>query len=48
MSDFVYNGFWFSPEVYFAKHCLEYSQTGITGWVKLQLYKGSGKQGFFW
>ncbi|XP_077299505.1 argininosuccinate synthase-like isoform X3 [Arctopsyche grandis] len=41
MSDLVYNGFWFSPEVYFAKHCLEYSQSGVTGYVKLQLYKGS-------
>lgn len=41
MSDFVYNGFWFSPEAYFAQHCLRKSQDGVTGRVTVQLFKGN-------
>lgn len=42
MSNFVYNGFWFSPESYYAKKCLIMSQESVTGTVFLELYKGNG------
>lgn len=43
MSDFVYNGFWFSPEAFFTKKCLEMSQDIVTGTVTLQIFKGNGE-----
>lgn len=42
MARFVYNGFWFSPESYFAKNCLLMSQENVTGTVYVDLYKGNG------
>lgn len=42
MSNFVYNGFWFSPESYYTKKCLIMSQDSVTGTVFLELYKGNG------
>lgn len=42
MSDFVYSGFWFSPESYFTKKCLIMSQDSVTGTVFMELYKGNG------
>lgn len=43
MADFVYNGFWFSPEANFTKQCLQLSQETTTGSVTVQIYKGNGK-----
>ncbi|KAJ2946579.1 hypothetical protein O0L34_g12632 [Tuta absoluta] len=41
MSDFVYNGFWFSPEATYTRKCLEMSQDTVTGTVTLQIFKGN-------
>ncbi|XP_043518773.1 argininosuccinate synthase [Frieseomelitta varia] len=41
MSDYVYNGFWFSPECDFVRNGILYSQKYVTGAVRLQLYKGT-------
>ncbi|XP_075987671.1 argininosuccinate synthase [Anticarsia gemmatalis] len=41
MSDFVYNGFWFSPEGIYTRKCLELSQENVSGSVTLQVYKGN-------
>lgn len=43
MADFVYNGFWFSPEANFTRKCLETSQASVTGSVTVQVFKGNGK-----
>jgi argininosuccinate synthase len=42
MADFVYNGFWFSPEANFTRQCLENSQNSVNGTVTVQLFKGNG------
>lgn len=42
MADFVYNGFWFSPEAAFTRKCLELSQETVTGMVTVQIFKGNG------
>ncbi|KOB72787.1 putative argininosuccinate synthetase [Operophtera brumata] len=41
MADFVYNGFWFSPEANFTRKCLQLSQESITGSVTVQVFKGN-------
>ncbi|KAL0850413.1 hypothetical protein ABMA28_012226 [Loxostege sticticalis] len=41
MADFVYNGFWFSPEANYTRKCLEHSQDTVTGTVTVQLFKGN-------
>lgn len=41
MSDYVYNGFWFSPECDFVRNSIQYSQKYVNGTVRLQLYKGN-------
>lgn len=41
MSDYVYNGFWFSPECNFVRESILYSQKYVNGTVRLQLYKGN-------
>ncbi|XP_076233035.1 argininosuccinate synthase [Calliopsis andreniformis] len=41
MSDYVYNGLWFSPECDFVRNSILYSQKYVTGTVQLQLYKGN-------
>ncbi|KAG7304000.1 hypothetical protein JYU34_010920 [Plutella xylostella] len=41
MADFVYNGFWFSPEATYTRKCLELSQESVTGTVTVQVYKGN-------
>lgn len=41
MSDYVYNGFWFSPECDFVRESIQHSQKYVNGTVKLQLYKGN-------
>ncbi|CAL7946915.1 unnamed protein product [Xylocopa violacea] len=41
MSDYVYNGFWFSPECDFVRNSILHSQKYVTGMVRLQLFKGN-------
>lgn len=41
MADFVYNGFWFSPEANYTKKCLELSQESVAGTVTIQIFKGN-------
>lgn len=42
LSDYIYNGFWFSPEGDYVKKCLSLAEEGVTGSVKLEIYKGNG------
>ncbi|MBI4842858.1 MAG: argininosuccinate synthase [Nitrospirae bacterium] len=37
----VYNGFWFSPEREALQHMIDKSQEGVTGTVRIKLYKGN-------
>ncbi|NXW86283.1 ASSY synthase, partial [Alopecoenas beccarii] len=39
-SELVYNGFWHSPECEFLRHCIARSQEGVTGTVRLSVFKG--------
>lgn len=43
LSDYVYNGFWFSPEADYVRKCISLAEEPVTGSVKLELYKGNGK-----
>ncbi|KAH8419018.1 hypothetical protein KR222_000776 [Zaprionus bogoriensis] len=40
MSDYVYNGFWFSPEALYARRCIELAQEHVTGQVTVELSPG--------
>ncbi len=40
VAELVYNGFWFSPEFEFLMKCIDESQKGIDGIVKMKLLKG--------
>lgn len=40
MSDYAYNGLWFSPEAEFARHCLTESQSRVNGKVVVEVFKG--------
>lgn len=37
----IYYGYWFSPEMDFLRHALDYTQRDVTGTVKVALYKGN-------
>ncbi|XP_068191209.1 argininosuccinate synthase [Antennarius striatus] len=39
-SELVYNGFWYSPECNFVRHCIDKSQENVEGKVQLSVYKG--------
>lgn len=39
-SELVYNGFWYSPECDFVRHCITKSQENVEGRVQLSVYKG--------
>ncbi|ENN73793.1 hypothetical protein D910_07019 [Dendroctonus ponderosae] len=41
LADYVYNGFWFSPEVQFTRKCLDLAAENVQGTVKLQVHKGA-------
>ena len=41
LSELIYNGFWFSPEMDFLMAAIDKSQEVIDGRVRLKLYKGS-------
>ncbi|XP_073844739.1 argininosuccinate synthase [Musca autumnalis] len=40
MADYVYNGFWFSPEANYVRQCLELSQVNVNGQVTMELRPG--------
>lgn len=42
LADYVYNGFWFSPEACYAKKCIYLAEEQVNGTVRLELYKGNG------
>uniref|UniRef100_A0A3B5ACH4 argininosuccinate synthase n=1 Tax=Stegastes partitus TaxID=144197 RepID=A0A3B5ACH4_9TELE len=39
-SELVYNGFWYSPECDFVRHCVAKSQENVEGKVQLSVFKG--------
>lgn len=41
MADYVYNGFWFSPEGEYVRRCLEDSQKTVNGRVTVEIFKGN-------
>ncbi|KAH8398127.1 hypothetical protein KR215_006152 [Drosophila sulfurigaster] len=40
MSDYVYNGFWFSPEALYVRRCIELAEEQVTGQVTIELSPG--------
>lgn len=40
-AELIYNGLWFSPEREMMQAAIDHSQSGVTGTVRLRLYKGS-------
>ena len=40
-AEFIYNGFWFSPERETLQELIDKSQKGVTGTARLKLYKGN-------
>lgn len=42
LSDYVYNGYWFSPEGSYVSRCIEIAQENVSGSVKLELHAGAG------
>ncbi len=40
-AELIYNGFWFSPEMDLLKKTMQEAQRGVTGTVRLKLYKGN-------
>ncbi len=43
LSELIYNGFWFSPEMEYLKSFMDTIQQGVTGTARLKLYKGSAR-----
>jgi len=41
ISELIYNGYWFSPEMEILKKAIDETQRDVTGTVRLKLYKGS-------
>uniref|UniRef100_A0A8B9HLC9 Argininosuccinate synthase n=1 Tax=Astyanax mexicanus TaxID=7994 RepID=A0A8B9HLC9_ASTMX len=39
-SELLYNGFWYSPECEFVRHCIDKSQENVEGKVQLSVFKG--------
>jgi argininosuccinate synthase len=40
-AELIYNGFWFSPEREMLQAAIDYSQTKVSGTVRMKLYKGA-------
>jgi len=40
-SRMIYNGFWFSPEMRYLQHMMDFAQESVWGTARLKLYKGS-------
>lgn len=43
LSDYVYNGFWFSPEGEYVRKCIALAEENVNGVVQLEVYKGNGR-----
>ncbi|XP_074042118.1 argininosuccinate synthase [Leptinotarsa decemlineata] len=41
LSDYIYNGFWFSPEADYVRKCISLAEETVSGIVKLEIYKGN-------
>lgn len=41
LSDYVYNGFWFSPEGEYVRKCISLAEESVNGSVKLEIFKGN-------
>ena len=41
ISELIYYGFWYSPEMEAIRAFVEQTQAGVTGTVRLKLYKGN-------
>ncbi|HLF94225.1 MAG TPA: argininosuccinate synthase [Planctomycetota bacterium] len=42
LSELIYNGFWFSPEMQVMRAFIEETQKGVNGTARIKLFKGSG------
>ncbi|MEO9491408.1 MAG: argininosuccinate synthase, partial [Marinomonas sp.] len=42
-AELIYNGFWFAPEREMLQAAIDHSQVGVTGDVRLKLYKGNAQ-----
>lgn len=42
MAEYVYNGYWFSPEAEYLRSCLTESQKNVRGKVVVEIFKGKG------
>mmetsp|Transcript_773 Transcript_773/g.2066 ORF Transcript_773/g.2066 Transcript_773/m.2066 type:complete len:446 (-) Transcript_773:197-1534(-) len=40
-AELCYNGYWFSPEMEFLQHSLDFTQKNVCGEVRLRLYRGN-------
>ncbi|HEY9785225.1 MAG TPA: argininosuccinate synthase [Candidatus Obscuribacterales bacterium] len=40
-AEHTYNGFWFAPEAVLVRKMIDDSQSNVTGWAKLRLFKGN-------
>ena len=40
-TELCYNGYWYSPEMDFVNHAMDYAQRNVTGSVDIQLHKGN-------
>ncbi|KAG5891758.1 hypothetical protein JTB14_012492 [Gonioctena quinquepunctata] len=41
LSDYIYNGFWFSPEAEYVRKCISLAEETVNGAVNLDIYKGN-------
>ena len=41
ISELIYYGFWYSPEMNMLRAAIEESQKNVTGTIKLKIYKGN-------
>lgn len=42
LADYIYNGFWYSPEGQYVFKCITLAEEPVCGTVQLELYKGNG------
>lgn len=40
-AEHTYYGYWFAPEAALVRKCIDASQSSVSGWAKLKLFKGS-------
>ena len=40
-TELCYNGYWYSPEMDFINHAMDYAQRNVTGSVDIELHKGN-------